>query len=112
MTFLPWVLMALAFQEEPLETLLEGLHSNDPEVRTKASGGIVAGWKRWSKEDLAKLEEASIDLDLEMSVRGTDALSLILIRLEAPAVVLEGRKVGLMDRRAALAFWQKRLDGR
>lgn len=89
MTFLPWILMALAFQEEPLETLLEGLHSDDPEVRTKASAGILAGWKRWDKEDLAKLEEASMDRDLEASVRATDAMSLILIRRKLGEPLLE-----------------------
>lgn len=72
--------LLLLFQDGTMDALLEGLQSDDPEVRTKAAGGLLEGWKRWTELDLAKLDEAADHRDPEIRGRASDAGSLIRIR--------------------------------
>ncbi|HLF93930.1 MAG TPA: hypothetical protein VJB14_10745, partial [Planctomycetota bacterium] len=72
--------LLLLFQDETMDALLEGLQADDPEIRTKAAGGLLEGWKRWTEADLAKLDEASDHRDPEIRGRASDAGSLIRIR--------------------------------
>jgi HEAT repeat protein len=51
-------------------------------------------------------------LDEHLGVTGYQALEWLLGRVGRPAIVLDGSRVRLMDRRPALVWWQKRLDGK
>ena len=71
---------ALALQDASMESLLEGLRSDDPAFRSRATDGILSGWKGWAEKDLSFLDDASIDTDPEVSARATEARSRIRIR--------------------------------
>ena len=49
-------------------------------------------------------------LDKSQVLTGRDALTWLFGRFSSPAVVLEGRKVRVMDRREAVSYWQTKLD--
>lgn len=51
-------------------------------------------------------------LDRSHSLTGRDALAWLLGRYATPTMVLDGKKVRLVDRREGLAHWQKRLEGK
>jgi hypothetical protein len=51
-------------------------------------------------------------LDRSHALTGRDALAWLLGRFSTPALVLEDRKVRLLDRRDGLLYWQKRLEGK
>jgi HEAT repeat protein len=51
-------------------------------------------------------------LDRGSPMTGRNALSWLLGRFGVPDVVLEDRKIRLMDRRDSLLYWQKRLEGK
>lgn len=82
-------LLTPLLQDETMDALLQGLQSDDPEIRTQATGGLLAGWKRWKEEDLEKLDEASEQRDPEISGRASDAGSLIRIRRTLGETVVE-----------------------
>jgi len=83
------LLLVAALQERTMEALLRGLQSDDPEIRTQATAELLAGWKRWTKEDLSSLDEASLNSDPELSTRAADAGALILIRRTLGGPILE-----------------------
>src|SRR5262245_47731698 len=74
------LLWAPDFGDEPMESLLKGLRSDDADVRSKATTGILAGWRDWKDADLLKLEEASLDRDPEVGSRAAEARARIRIR--------------------------------
>jgi HEAT repeat protein len=51
-------------------------------------------------------------LDRSCPLTGRNALAWLLGRFSVPAMVLEGRKILLVDRRTSLSYWLKRLEGR
>ena len=51
-------------------------------------------------------------LDRGSPMIGRNALTWLLGRFAVPDVVLEDRKIRLMDRRDSLLYWQKRLEGK
>ena len=87
--------LALALQDASMETLLEGLHSDDPSVRSRATDGLLSGWKGWAEKDLSLLDDASIDPDPEVNARATEARSRIRIRRALGGKLLE--KIGRAD---------------
>lgn len=89
MVVLSFLLAVAGLKDDTLEALLEGLRSEDPAVRTKAAGGVLSGWKRWTKEDLARLDDASMDSDPEVNARATDLRSRISLRRTLGITVVE-----------------------
>jgi len=51
-------------------------------------------------------------LDKSRSMTGRRVLAWLMGRTWTPAVVLDGRKIRLMDRRDSLAHWQQQLEGK
>ncbi|HVE42006.1 MAG TPA: HEAT repeat domain-containing protein [Planctomycetota bacterium] len=66
--------------DETMESLLQKLRADDPDVRTAAGQDLLAAWPRWKAEDLEKLEEAARDADPELSGRAAELRSRIRIR--------------------------------
>lgn len=66
--------------DDAMDALLQGLRSDDPDVRANATADLLASWDRWKEEDLSKLEDAARDKDPEVSGRAIEARARIRIR--------------------------------
>ncbi|HLY74425.1 MAG TPA: HEAT repeat domain-containing protein [Planctomycetota bacterium] len=66
--------------DEAMESLLRQLRSDDPDVRSGATAGILSAWPRWKNADLMALEEAAADPDPEVGGRAAEVRARIRIR--------------------------------
>jgi HEAT repeat protein len=80
MSFALFLLLAADFGDEAMETLLQRLRSDAPDVRTTAATDILAAWPRWNPEDLSELQKAALDGDPEVSGRAQELRARIRIR--------------------------------
>lgn len=80
---------ALLCQEESLQGLMARWGEDDPARRDDASRRIVARWKEWKEEDLARLRAAAEGPDAELANRAKDALATIGLRRKLGPAILE-----------------------
>jgi len=74
------VLLFSAVADDPINILIQRLHSDDPDIRAEGNLDLLSAWSRWKDSDLAELERVTRDRDPEVAGRAAEALGRIRIR--------------------------------
>ncbi len=82
--------LALLLAQDPVERQIERWRSDDPAVRTRATGEILARWKEWKEGDLAALDRAAGDPDTEVAAQAREAAARVRLRRRLGETLLSG----------------------